>query len=61
MNRWVGVGYFDVWFPVLAPSAKLLVRFKKRDLDDRSVRKTFFNVYERELRDSAESRQPLRS
>jgi uncharacterized protein YeaO (DUF488 family) len=27
-SRWVRDGYFDVWLPSLAPSAKLLARFK---------------------------------
>ena len=58
-SRWVRDGYFDVWLPSLAPSAKLLARFKKRDFDDGSVRKAFFEAYERELLASTESRQTV--
>ena len=58
-NRWVRDGYFDVWLPTLAPSAKLLARFKKRDFDDNSVRKAFFDSYERELLATAEGRQNI--
>ena len=56
-SRWVRDGYFDVWLPSLAPSTKLLARFKNRDFDDPSVRKVFFDSYERELLGSAEGRQ----
>jgi|SRR5665213_718084 len=56
-SRWVRDGHFDVWLPALAPSAKLLARFKKHDFNDPSVRKAFFDSYERELLGSAESRQ----
>ena len=56
-SRWVRDGYFDVWLPSLAPSAKLLARFKNRDFDNPSVRKVFFDSYERELLGSAEGRQ----
>lgn len=58
-SRWVKDGYFDVWFPVLAPSVKLLVRFKKRDFDDGTVHKAFFDAYERELLATAEGRQTV--
>jgi len=58
-NRWVADGYFDVWLPSLAPSAKLLARFRKRDFDDGSVRKAFFDGYERELLATAEGRQTV--
>jgi uncharacterized protein YeaO (DUF488 family) len=52
-------GYFDVWLPALAPSAKLLVRVKNRNYDDPLVRDAFFDAYERELLATAESRQTV--
>ena len=58
--HWTHDGYFDVWLPALAPSAKLLARFKKRHargFDDPAVREAFFDSYERELLSSAEGRQ----
>ena len=59
-NRWVRDGYFDVWLPALAPSAKLLARVKNRDFDDPAVRKLFFDSYERELLATAENRQTVK-
>jgi len=48
--------HFDVWFPVLAPSAALLRRFERsQSMDYRG----FCASYERELLGSAESRQAL--
>jgi len=58
-NRWVRDGYFDVWLPALAPTAKLLARFKRRDFDEPSVCKAFFDSYERELLATAEGRQTV--
>ena len=58
-NRWVADGYFDVWLPALAPSAKLLGELKKYDLDNPARRKAFFDRYERELLSNAESRQTV--
>ena len=58
-SRWVRDGYFDVWLPALAPSAKLLARVKSRDFDDPAIRKLFFDSYERELLVTAESRQTV--
>ncbi|MGA3264197.1 MAG: DUF488 family protein [Terracidiphilus sp.] len=46
------VGRFDVWFPALAPSLALLARHKKLDFEDASVRKAFFDRYEKELHSS---------
>lgn len=54
---WKRVGCFDVWFPAIAPSATLLARLKELDFEKESVRKAFFDSYERELLQSAESRQ----
>lgn len=58
-ERWVSDGYFDVWFPNLAPSAALLARLKRFDLDNESDRKKFFDSYERELHANLESRQAM--
>ena len=48
--------YFDVWFPVLAPSAALLRRSKRSQTMDY---RGFCASYERELLGRAESRQAL--
>jgi len=48
-----------VWFPVLAPSAKLLSQLKEFDLENPAKRKTFFERYEKELMASAEARQTV--
>jgi uncharacterized protein YeaO (DUF488 family) len=58
-DRWVADGYFDVWLPALAPSAKLLSSLKKYDFENPARRKAFFDHYERELLSSAESRQTV--
>jgi len=58
-NRWVADGYFDVWLPALAPSAKLLGELKKYDFEIPARRKAFFDRYERELLSNAESRQTV--
>ena len=50
---------FDVWFPVVAPSAALLSRYKGRDFSDLAIRQRFFRSYEREVYSRAESRQAL--
>ena len=54
---WVRDGHFDVWLPALAPSAKLLERFKKRGFSTLANRRAFFDSYERELLATAEGRQ----
>ena len=58
-SRWVADGYFDVWMPALAPSAKLLAELKSYNLDIPARRKAFFDRYERELLASADSRQTV--
>lgn len=58
-TRWVSDGYFDVWLPALAPSAKLLAELKKYDLENPARRNTFFDRYEKELLSTAESRQTI--
>src|SRR5262245_38314704 len=49
-SRWKKDHYFDVWFPAVAPSVKLLRSIHKTGLDDPKVRKRFFNAYRRELK-----------
>lgn len=58
-NRYTRDGYFDVWLPAIAPSAKLLSRLKRCDSDDATVLKKFFDSYERELLSTAEGRQTI--
>ena len=50
-QRWQRDGYFDVWLPVLAPSAALLRRTRRRarNSGDPAIRRQFFEAYEREL------------
>jgi uncharacterized protein YeaO (DUF488 family) len=50
-------GNFDVWLPALAPSDRLIRRFKHRDWENPSVRRAFFDSYERELLSTAVGRQ----
>ena len=61
MDRWTKDGYFDVWFPALAPSMKLIERFKGSDFGDPAIRKRFFDSYEREVLGNATSRRHLLS
>ena len=49
-------GKFDVWFPFLAPSVRLLYAAKRWDFRDPHFRKLFFDRYERELLGNAEKR-----
>ena len=58
-SRWQRDGYFDVWFPMVAPSIALLRRVKKHGLSDRAAYRGFCDNYERELLSNAESRQAL--
>ena len=53
-NRWSH--YFDIWFPVIAPSAALLQRSKSRVLGYGA----FCASYKRELLAKAETRQALK-
>jgi uncharacterized protein YeaO (DUF488 family) len=57
-DRWAAEGYFDVWFPYLAPSEELVKRYRAR-IDDEKERKRFFDAYEKELARSAESKQAV--
>lgn len=47
--------FFDVWFPVLAPSESLLRRARRTGMEYRK----FCDSYERELMSKAESRQAV--
>src|SRR5438445_10266319 len=49
-KRWQSDGYFDLWFPVVAPSTALLNRSKAHNFDDPAARRRFFDAYRRELR-----------
>lgn len=56
VNLWKKEGYFDVWFPILAPSEYLLRRYQK----SRTMTfQDFCRSYERELLAKAESRQAV--
>jgi uncharacterized protein YeaO (DUF488 family) len=57
-SRWRKDHYFDVWLPSLAPSLKLLKRFRLQDWDNASVRRKFFATYAREL-SQPQSRQMI--
>jgi uncharacterized protein YeaO (DUF488 family) len=48
-RRWKPDGYFDLWFPVVAPSNGLLRRVRGKDFGDPAVRRSFFAAYERKL------------
>lgn len=57
---WQSEGFFDVWFPMVAPSIALLARLKKRGgMAGRAGYRAFCASYERELMGNAESRQAL--
>lgn len=51
--------YFDVWLPPVAPSRKLLAKFKKLDFDDKAIRDKFFELYEKELETDTVARQSV--
>lgn len=58
-SRWKRDGYFDVWFPAIAPSRELLSWIKQRDINDASVCRTFFHRYEQEVLGNSTGRQTL--
>jgi uncharacterized protein YeaO (DUF488 family) len=58
-ERWAADGYFDVWLPVLAPSAKLVAEIKKAVKGTDAEREKAFNRYERELLSNATGRQTV--
>ena len=47
--RWQADGYFDVWFPAIAPSQALLTKYRPVALDDPRVFAKFAAAYRREL------------
>jgi uncharacterized protein YeaO (DUF488 family) len=48
-ERWRKDGYFDVWFPLVAPSEALLARAHNSDLSSAKAWETFAKAYRREL------------
>ena len=56
-SRWKSGGYFDIWLPTVAPSRELFRWIKARDINDASVRKIYFQRYERELLGNSDARQ----
>ncbi len=58
-DRWVADGYFDVWLPALAPSAKLVAELLKKQHGPAAAFQKALDRYERELLSSAESRQTV--
>src|SRR5262249_23667060 len=57
-DKWASEGFFDVWYPHLAPSEELIGKYRK-DIDNEKVRRRFFDAYEKEVLGSAESRQAV--
>ena len=53
--RWRRDGYFDVWMPILGPSAELFKRIRSA-VDRRGDPAKLFDAYERELMRNAEVR-----
>lgn len=58
-KNWQRDGYFDLWFPLLAPSAKLLSRTKRHGMETRVDYRRFCEAYEREILANKDSRQAL--
>lgn len=58
-ERWAVDGYFDVWLPALAPSAKLVAEIKKTVKGTAAEREKAFDRYERELLSNATGRQAV--
>ena len=58
-DRWVADGYFDVWLPALAPSAKLVAEIVKKQHGPAAAFQKALDRYERELLSNAESRQTV--
>ncbi len=58
-DRWQAEGYFDVWFPSLAPKESVLRRFQGKIVDQESYR-AFCRAYEKKLLGSAEGRQAVK-
>ncbi len=51
-------GYFDLWFPLLAPSAALL-RQHRSGLDDEATWRRFAHSYEKEVLGDSDARQSI--
>jgi uncharacterized protein YeaO (DUF488 family) len=52
--------FFDVWFPVVAPSRELVVWAKTHDIiDDAASKRTFHQRYARELESDPAARQSV--
>jgi len=49
---------FDVWFPILAPSRKLLRTIKGKEFNS-AVRKSFFDRYKKEMMANTDARQAI--
>jgi uncharacterized protein YeaO (DUF488 family) len=58
-DRWAADGYFDVWLPVLAPSAKLVAEIKKKQNGPLPAFQKELDRYERELLSNATGRQTV--
>jgi uncharacterized protein YeaO (DUF488 family) len=58
-DRWAKDGYFDVWLPVLAPSAKLVAEIRKKQNGPLDAFEKALDRYERELLSNASGRQTV--
>ena len=58
-DRWAADGYFDVWFPPLAPEAKLVSQIFKLDPEKTKEHEMLFDRYERQLLSDASGRQTV--
>jgi uncharacterized protein YeaO (DUF488 family) len=58
-SRWAKDGYFDVWLPALAPSAKLVAEIRKKQNGPLAALQKELDRYERELVATSESRQTV--
>jgi uncharacterized protein YeaO (DUF488 family) len=58
-DRWATDGYFDVWLPVLAPSAKLVAEIKKKQSGPAAAFLKALDKYERELLSNSTGRQTV--
>lgn len=58
-DRWAKDGYFDVWLPALAPSAKLVAQLKKKQNGPIGAFQKELDKYERELLSNAAGRQTV--
>ena len=57
--RWKRDGYFDLWFPILAPSATLIRKTRHvKDFDSAAPWQRFLDAYEREMK-RTEARQAI--